>query len=86
LRDQYGVAASTNGVLVAEVKPGSAAADSGIAVGDVIIEVDQKEVVTPEAAKAQVDALVKAGKGSVLVFVSRRDDRRFIALKLDKAK
>ncbi len=86
LRDQYGVAASTNGVLVAEVTPGSAAADSGIAVGDVIIEVDQKEVVTPEAAKAQVDALVKAGKGSVLVFVSRRDDRRFIALKLDKAK
>lgn len=86
LRDQYGVAASTNGVLVAEVAPNGAAAERGIVVGDVIIEVDQKEVVTPEAAKAQVDAVAKEGKGSVLVFVSRRDDRRFVALKLDKAK
>ena len=86
LRDQYGVSATTNGVAVAAVAPNSAAAENGITVGDVIIEVDQKEVVTPEAAKAQVDAVVKAGKGSVLMFVSRRDNRRFIALKLDKAK
>lgn len=86
LREQYGVGDSTNGVLVAEVKSDSPAAARGIAVGDVIIEVDQKEVVTPEAAKAQFEAAVKAGKGSVLVFISRRDDRRFVALKLDKAK
>lgn len=86
LRDQYGVAASTNGVLVADVAPNGAAAERGIAVGDVVIEVDQKEVVSPEAAKAQFDAAVKEGKGSVLVFISRRDDRRFVALKLDKAK
>lgn len=84
LRDLHKVPATTNGIMVASVSPTGAAAERGIAVGDVIIEVDQKEINSPADALAQVAAAQKAGKTSVLLFISRRDDRRFVAVKLEK--
>ncbi|MBI3440572.1 MAG: DegQ family serine endoprotease [Proteobacteria bacterium] len=84
LRDTYKIAKTINGVLVAEVKPNGPAAEKGMTVGDVIIEVDQQEVTTPEQIINQVSAAEKAKKTSILFFVAHDDDVRFIALKLKK--
>jgi serine protease Do len=83
-RNTYKIPRSIKGVLVAQVKQDSDAADKDLAVGDVIAEIDQQEVVTPEEAAQKVEAAQKAGHASVLLFVSRGDDMRFVALKFKK--
>ncbi len=83
-RATYKVAKTVNGVLILDVKKDGPAADKGLERGDVIIEVDQKEVATPEHVMEKVAAAATAGRASVLFFVARRDDMRFVALKLKR--
>jgi serine protease Do len=84
LRDTYKIPASTNGVLITEVKKDGIAAEKGIEPGDVIVEIDQQEVTTPEDAAGKIAAAEKAKHASVLLFIARNDDMRFVALKLKK--
>jgi serine protease Do len=75
---------SLEGVLVTGVKRGGAAAEKGLEPGDVIAEVDQQDVSTPADIAAKVEEAQKAGRSSVLLFVARKDDRRFVAVRLGK--
>lgn len=84
LRDTYKIAKTVNGVLVTEVTKNSMAADKGVEPGDVIVEVDQQEVTTPQQVADKVRAAEKANRSSVLFFMARGDDMRFVALKLKK--
>lgn len=84
-RETYGIAKAANGVIITDVKRGSAAAEKGLMPGDVIVEIDQQAVVTPQDVSDKIVAAEKAGRGSVLLFVSRKDDLRFVAVKLKKA-
>jgi serine protease Do len=82
LRLQHGLPETLTGVVVISVATGGAAAERGIAAGDLIVEIDQQESGTPEAVAQKVAEAQKAGRSSVLLFVARREDRRFVALKL----
>jgi serine protease Do len=84
LRDTYKIPPATNGVLVTEVRKDGIAADKGLEEGDVIVEVDQQEVATPEQVAGKIAAAEKAKRTTVLLFVARKDDMRFVALKLKK--
>jgi len=84
LRDTYKIPKTANGVLITEVKKDGIAAEKGIAPGDVIVEIDQQEVTTPEQAADRIAAAEKAKRASVLLFIARKDDMRFVALKLKK--
>ena len=81
-RDKFGLPKTLQGVLITEVKRDGRAAEKGIAPGDVIAEVDQAEVTTPDDVIQKVGAADKAGHASVLFFVGRKDDMRFVAIKL----
>ncbi len=83
-RDKYGIEKKLAGVLVAEVKAGGPTAEKGLAEGDVIVEVDQAEVLQPNDVIDKVAAAEKAGHSSVLLFVARKQDLRFVAIKLKK--
>ena len=83
-REKYGIDKKLAGVLVADVTEGGAAAEKGIAEGDVIVEIDQTEVAAPKDIVEKVAAAEKAGHASVLLFVARKQDLRFIALKPKK--
>jgi serine protease Do len=84
VRNTYKIDKETKGVLITDIKKGSIAADKGLLPGDIVVEIDQQEVATPEQVSGRVAEAEKAGRSSVLLFVARRDDMRFVALKLKK--
>ncbi|MEZ0261228.1 MAG: DegQ family serine endoprotease [Alphaproteobacteria bacterium] len=82
LRTLYGIGKEQKGAVVTDVKRNGAASEKGIAAGDLIAEVDQTEVTSPEDVVAKVEEAKAAKHGSVLFFIARKSDRRFVALKL----
>ncbi|MBV8104770.1 MAG: Do family serine endopeptidase [Hyphomicrobiales bacterium] len=77
--------AGKTGVVVADVDPDGAAAQKGIATGDVILEVAGKPVSNPADVTAAIDAARAGGKKSVLMQVKTEDSMRFVALSTQAA-
>ncbi|MEO5372765.1 MAG: DegQ family serine endoprotease [Alphaproteobacteria bacterium] len=84
LRQQFDLPAGARGVVVVQVDAGSDAAEKGLRPGDVIVEMNQREVTNPADVSKQVEAAVKANRKSVLLLVENEGGLRFIALKLGK--
>ena len=84
LREKYGLSDNVKGVVVTRVTPDSPAAEKQLQPGDVIVEVDQKAVTTPQEVADIVGKLQGQKKRSVLLFVERQGDPRFAALRLSK--
>jgi len=84
LRERYGLSDQVKGVIVTKVAPNSPAAEKQLQPGDVILEVDQKPVTTPQEVSDLVTKLQQQKKRSVLLFVERQGDPRFAALRLQK--
>ncbi|MBM4261250.1 MAG: DegQ family serine endoprotease [Deltaproteobacteria bacterium] len=72
----------TEGVVVTQVEPGSAADEAGIRRGDVILEIDRKAVRSVDEYKKSV-ATIRKGRG-VLFLVRRGESTLFLALKPQK--
>ncbi|HYC65146.1 MAG TPA: DegQ family serine endoprotease [Reyranellaceae bacterium] len=84
LRERYGLSDNVKGVVITKVAAGSPAAEKQLQAGDVILEVDQKPVSTPQEVAELVGKLQAQKKRSVLLFVERQGDPRFAALRLTK--
>lgn len=84
LREKYGLSNQQKGVVVTKVAPNSPAAEKQLQPGDLILEVDQKPVTTPQEVADIVTKLQQQKKKSVLLFVERQGDPRFAALRLTK--
>lgn len=70
------------GVKITAVDPDSSAAERGLKVGDVILEVAGQDVTTP----SDVRAAIKDGKGKrVMMLVRSGDSQRYIALPREKS-
>jgi serine protease Do len=83
-RAQYGIGDDVSGVLVLDVKEGSVF-EQGLRSGDVIKQVDQTAVTTPQ----EVDSLVNKAKSddrkAVLLLVERQGQQLFLGLKINIA-
>jgi len=68
------------GVLIANVEPGSAAAEAGLRRGELIVEINQQPVQT----LAEYDELMEAAmeEGGVLLLVRRQGQSRFVAIRI----
>ena len=77
---------NAKGVVITKVAANSPAAEKQLQAGDVILEVDQKAVTTPQEVSEIVAKLQAQKKRSVLLFVERQGDPRFAALRLTAAK
>ena len=86
LREKYGLSDNAKGVVITKVAANSPAAEKQLQAGDVILEVDQKAVTTPQEVSEIVAKLQAQKKRSVLLFVERQGDPRFAALRLTAAK
>ena len=83
-KKRYSIKDSVKGVLVSRVDANSPAADKRIQAGDIIVEVQQEPVTTPDAVTKRVDALKKEGKKSALFLIANgQGDVRFVALSLE---
>ncbi len=85
LREANDIKADQEGVLITDVDSTSAAAKKGLRRGDVIVEVAQEAVATPDEVTKKVAAQKADGKSSVLLLVSRGGDVRFVALRFEEA-
>jgi serine protease Do len=74
----------TKGVVVAEVAPNTAAAERRLTPGDVIIQVGQEAVATPDDVSQRIAALKKDGrKRALLLLASPEGDMRFVTVAID---
>jgi serine protease Do len=70
------------GVLIQDVDPDSVAATKGFAVGDTILEVDNKPVNSPKAFQDAIDAVKASGRSAALIKAQRAGSPRYIGLPL----
>jgi serine protease Do len=79
-RAKYKLAAGQAGVLVTAVAPRSAAEESGLNAGDVILRVQQTEVATPADVLSQFKAVREEKRYHVVLLVQGHDGLRWIPL------
>lgn len=83
-RSKYGIDSDVAGVAVSGIKDLSEAAEKGMVAGDVIVEINQKPVASPQEVVEIIEKAQKAGRKSVLLLLNRGSDVRFVALRLKK--
>ena len=77
--------ADSNGVVVTAIADGGVAADQGLRVGDVILDVGGKPVATPAEVTQGVAEARKQGKHTVLFRVKSGEGTKYVALPLGNA-
>ncbi len=73
------------GVVIAEIDPGSPAAEKRLAEGDVILEVAGMKIATPGDVLKALDKAEKDGRKAVLFRVETNSNTRFVALPMNLA-
>ena len=84
LRTEYSIKAEVKGVVVTGVAEGSAASEKRLQAGDVIVEISQEPVSTPDEVEARIEALKQDGRKSALLLLANKEgDLRFVAVRLE---
>jgi serine protease Do len=81
-RDALGLDAAVKGVVVAAVKPGSKAADSGLQQGDIILGFGGDKVATPKEAVSKIREAQATHKKSLPILVMRDGTTMYLALQI----
>ncbi len=84
LKDRYQIGPDQKGVVITDVTQGGVAADRGLKPGDVIVEVQQAEVASPDDVKKKVDAQRAQDRKSVLMLIQSQDGVHYVPLPLTK--
>ncbi|MEM9725259.1 MAG: Do family serine endopeptidase, partial [Pseudomonadota bacterium] len=83
-RERYSIGDETEGVLIASVDEASAAYEKGLRPGDVLLEVQQNAVTTPDDAIDRIEDARELDRSAVLLMVARGANRRFVAIEFEK--
>lgn len=84
LRKRFKIKDDVAGVVIMTVERNSAAAEKGLKAGQVVIEVGQEPVASPDDVRNRVDALKKAGRSHALLLVTDTDGQnRYAAIPLN---
>ncbi|WEX76285.1 Do family serine endopeptidase [Sinorhizobium numidicum] len=83
-RKSFGIADDVKGVVVTEVQPNSAAAERRVAPGDVIVEVGQEAMDSPDDVTARVEALKGDGRRNALLMIANKTgELRFVTVRME---
>lgn len=83
VRQRFDISTDVNqGVLVVDVSPKSAAAEKAIRPGDIITEISQIEVKTPQQVLEQFKNAQKENRKSALLLISRDGESRYVSIKI----
>ena len=80
-RSKYKLPKDASGVVVSDIDPLGPAADKNFRPGDIIVEVQNQAVRSPDDVNKLVDANAKAGKKVTLLLVSRGGDLTYVAVR-----
>ncbi|WP_153768279.1 Do family serine endopeptidase [Labrenzia sp. CE80] len=84
-REEFGIEEDVTGVVVKQVAPGSSAEEKRVQAGDVIKEVAQEPVATPEDVIEQVEKLKEDGRRSALLLLSNQTgELRFVPVRIEE--
>jgi serine protease Do len=83
IAEELGLDNDVEGVMITDVDSASAAAENGLREGDVITEIFQEKVLTPDAVEAKIKDARSRGLRSILLTVRSGDDQRFVGLRID---
>ena len=72
-----------DGLLIQDIDQDSIAADKGFAVGDVILEVDNKKVETAAQFEDAIKGVKDSGRNTALIKAERNGNVRFLGLPLE---
>lgn len=86
LRDRFKLDGQARGVVVTEVADDGVAFEKGIRPGDMIVEVSQEEVTSPEQVIEKIDKARENGNKRVLLLIEGQSGLRFVALSIEKTK
>ena len=86
LRDEYALSADMNGLIITDIDSNSDAAKEGITTGDVITDINQKSVTSPDDLKKEIKASLLSGRNAVLLLINSQDNIQFVAVKLEHSK
>jgi serine protease Do len=79
-RQRYRVDSDLQGALVTGVEPGSAAAQTGLRTGDVLVMVGQTPVSGPAEAVREIEEVISSERDRVVLQVARGEGRRFVVV------
>ena len=82
-RQQQGVPQSVHGVVVTAIDADSPFADLDLLPGDVIEEIDQRSVTSPEDAITRLQGAAVRGRGSVMILINRHGTDHYLAMSID---
>ncbi|HUH49387.1 MAG TPA: PDZ domain-containing protein, partial [Mycoplana sp.] len=83
-RKTYGVAETVKGVAITAVDPSSAAAERQIQPGDVIVEIGQEAVNTPEDVTKRIAALKSQDRRNALLMLADKTGAlRFVTVRVE---
>ncbi|OYY82381.1 MAG: serine protease [Rhizobiales bacterium 24-66-13] len=84
LRKRFKIKDTVKGVVILNVDRNSPAADKGLKPGQIVVEVGQEAVSSPEDVQKRVEGLKKDGKKSALLLISDADGQvQFAAIPLN---
>src|SRR6185436_3797782 len=81
-RERFSLKPEQRGVVIVEVAPNSPAAERELRPGDVIAEVQQERVGTPQEIQARLEQLRKQNRPSALLLIETAQGQRFVPLRL----
>ncbi|KQR68959.1 DegQ family serine endoprotease [Rhizobium sp. Leaf341] len=83
-RRSFGIADDIEGVVITDVAKGSAAAERRITAGDVIVEIGQEAMKTPEDVTARIEELKADGRRNALLMISNKTgELRFVTVRIE---
>ena len=82
IRQRFDISKDTQGVLVVDVTERSSAAEKGIRPGDIIMEISQEEVKTPQQVVERLKTAEKENRKSALLLINRDGESRYVSIKL----
>ncbi|HTV67436.1 MAG TPA: DegQ family serine endoprotease [Rhizobiaceae bacterium] len=83
-RTKFTIGKDISGVVITEVAANSAAAERGIQAGEVITEIAQESVSSPQQVVDRISALKEQGrKNALLMLASKTGELRFVTIRMD---
>jgi serine protease Do len=82
-RERFSLRPESRGVVITEVTPNSPAAERELRAGDVIVEVQQERVNSPQEVQERLERLRRQGRATALLLIESAQGQRWVPLRLN---